>query len=354
MSLVFEALKKGHAPTAPVPAFMPAPAPLTVPVAEVAPAPVAVAIEVPVPFLAQPPAPPAAPMAPAATSALSTMAANSGLSGQVLALVAGMALAGGGAWLYWAGKASNNVPAPVPAAQVAVAPIAAPLPIPVLAPLPAPVAISAPVAVGTPVSIVARNPMPEAAPVLKTPEPRALVAPAKTAAPAAPAAVPAATVAAAAVAIAPAASAPAVVATAPEVKPVVRPLNTQVVVTIEPTPLDVREVFQTFVQLLQTGQLAEAQAVADKISSALGRNHVMSLRAQGYVALKKNELGLARGHYLQLHQLLPEDREAGLNLALIEWRQGDKEAAAKRVARLLEKYPGDAELQALHLNVRTP
>ena len=305
MSLVFEALKKGHNPTAPVSA--PAPAPEVVPVAAPAPTP-----------------------APVATSAPFAAGENRGLSGQVVALVAGMALAGGGAWLYWAGKASNNVPAPVPAAQIAIAPMAAPLPTPVLAPLPAPVAV--------------------AAPALKAQEPRALVAPAKAAAPAATAVVPAV----AAVAIAPAASAPAAVAAAPEVKPVVRPLNTQVVVTIEPTPFDVREVFQSFVQLLQTGQLAEAQSAADKITGALGSNHVMSLRAQGYVALKKNELGLARGHYLQLQQLLPEDREAGLNLALIEWRQGNKEAAAKRVARLLEKYPGDAELQALHLNVRTP
>jgi TolA-binding protein len=331
MSLVFEALKKGHNPTAPVSAPVPAPAPEVVPVAAPAPTP-----------------------APVATSAPFAAGENRGLSGQVVALVAGMALAGGGAWLYWAGKASNNVPAPVPAAQIAIAPMAAPLPAPVLAPLPEPVAIAAPVAVVAPVAIVAHKPVPEASLALKAPEPRALVAPAKTASPVAPAAVPAAIVATAAVAVAPATSAPAAVAAAPEVKPVVRPLNTQVVVTIEPTPFDVREVFQSFVQLLQTGQLAEAQSAADKITGALGSNHVMSLRAQGYVSLKKNELGLARGHYLQLHQLLPEDREAALNLALIEWRQGNKEAAAKRVARLLEKYPGDAELQALHLNVRTP
>jgi hypothetical protein len=342
MSLVFEALKKGHTPTAPASAYVPVP----VAVAEVASAPVAVAVEIAVPILAQP----LAPMKPAATSAPSAVVASSGLSGQVLALVAGMALAGSGAWLYWAGKASNNNPAAVPAAQVAVAPIAAPLPMPVPAPSPAPISIAAPAAAVAPVSIAAHKPMPEVAPVLKAPEPLTRVAPAKTAAPV----TPAATVAAVAVAIAPAASAPAAVAVAPEVKPAVRPLNTQVMVTIEPTPFDVREVFQSFVQLLQTGQLAEAQTAADKITVALGSNHVMSLRAQGYVALKKNELGLARGHYLQLHQLLPEDREAGLNLALIEWRQGNKEAAAKRVARLLEKYPGDAELQALHLNVRTP
>ena len=141
----------------------------------------------------------------------------------------------------------------------------------------------------------------------------------------------------------------------PEPKPAPRaPINTHVQVNIEPNPFDVRDVFQQFVQTLQAGQMPEAQAAADRISSAMGRNHVMSLRAQGYLALKKDNLALARSQYFLLHQLLPEDREAGLNLALIEWRQGDRESASKRVARLLERFPNDQEIQALYLNVRNP
>ena len=151
----------------------------------------------------------------------------------------------------------------------------------------------------------------------------------------------------------------AVVATAPvappEPKPVPRaPVNTHVQVNIEPNPFDVRDVFQQFVQMLQAGKMPEAQAAADRISSAMGRSHVVSLRAQGYLALKKDDLALARSQYFLLHQLLPEDREAGLNLALIEWRQGDRESASKHVARLLERFPNDQEIQALYLNVRNP
>ena len=132
------------------------------------------------------------------------------------------------------------------------------------------------------------------------------------------------------------------------------PVNTHVQVNIEPNLFDVREVFQQFVQLLQAGQIPEAQATADRISNAMGRNHLMSLRAQGYLALKKGDLALARSQYFQLHQLLPEDREAGLNLALIEWRQGDRDSASKRVALLLERFPNDQEIQALYINVRNP
>ena len=134
----------------------------------------------------------------------------------------------------------------------------------------------------------------------------------------------------------------------------VPPLNTQVQLTSDTNSFDVREAFQAFVQLLQMGKLPEAQMAADKFTNALGGNHVMSLRAQGYLAFKKNDLGKAKGHYLQLQQLLPEDREAGLNLGLIDWRQGEKDSAAKRVARLLEKFPNDPEIQALYFNVRNP
>ena len=297
MSLIFEALKKGQAP-------------LAVPSA---------------------PSVPRQPLAPAAEApgALpgAAPAAAVPLSGLIMAVLAGMLLAGGGAWLYWAGKASN-VSSPVIPSPVALAPVA-----------PTPAVARAPVAVPA-------APAPEAAAAIVPA--RAPVAPATPKFIAAPA--PAASVALAA------AAAPASKAVAPpEPKPAPRaPINTHVQVNIEPNAFDVRDVFQQFVQLLQAGQLPEAQAAADRISSAMGRNHVMSLRAQGYLALKKDDLPLARSQYFLLHQLLPEDREAGLNLALIEWRQGDRDSASKRVARLLERFPNDQEIQALYLNVRNP
>jgi hypothetical protein len=246
-----------------------------------------------------------------------------------------MVLAGGGAWLYWAGKTSDVnrpviampatapalVPVPVPAVPVAPAlPIQASVVVP-----PAPVVVAVPTVPMVPTAHV----VPVVPVVAATP---ALVKVAKVAAPAV-----------------------LVVAPVVEVKPPVRaPINTQVVVSVEVNQFEVREAFQSFLQLLQLGQLTDAQIAADKISTAMGRNHVMSLRAQGYLALKKNDLVAAKRQYLQLNQLLPEDRESGLNLALIDWRLGEKESAAKRVSGLLEKFPNDSEIQALNLNVRNP
>ena len=281
MSLIFEALKKGRAAAAP-------PALGTQPIL----------------------APLASPQGRASTLPW---------SGTLLAVLAGMLLAGGGAWLYWAGKASNlNLSGSAPPVQVAI------LQSPVLAPsLIAPPPVTVPAVLKPIPVVVAAKP----ASALSTPPVLAVSKIVKTAA-------------------------PELVAV---VKTVNRPpINTQVQVSTEANAFDVREAFQAFVQRLQMGQLPEAQVAADRITAAMGRSHVMSLRAQGYLALKKNDLGQAKSQYLQLHQLLPEDREAGLNLALIDWRQGEKEAAAKRVAHLLEKFPNDPEIQALYINVRNP
>ncbi len=148
-----------------------------------------------------------------------------------------------------------------------------------------------------------------------------------------------------------AASATATAEPKPAPKP---PINTQVQLTSEVQPFDVREAFQGFLRLVQMGQLPEAQRGADQITKALGSGHVVSLRAQGYLALKKNELERAKAYYLQLHQRLPDDREAGLNLSLIDWRLGERDSAAQRLARLVEKFPDDPEIRSLQQNVRVP
>jgi hypothetical protein len=362
MSLIFEALKgggTGRTSTASSPELRLTPEAVASPQPMAAPQPQAV-------------------VAPAANQAATPW------GGLALAATVGMVIAGGGAWLYQSGRdaqpsrpspqVASNPPAiavPAPVTALAPAPIA-PAPVAAVAPAPAPAVIAA---VAPPVQVAAVVPAVTAVPSpAPAPQPAPVAAPAVVISPTAPvakkppvarqvvAAAPAAPVvvakapAPAAIASAPAtkASSPASAAAAePEPKPAPRPpINTQVQLTSEAQPFDVRDAFQGFIRLMQLGQLPEAQASADQITKALGAKHVVSLRAQGYLALKKNELDQAKTQYLQLQQILPEDREAGLNLALIDWRMGDREAAAKRVARLMDKYPNDPEIRSLHQNVR--
>ena len=277
-------------------------------------------------------------------------AAKTPWSGMVAGGLVGILLAGGAGWLYQTSNSANlksSSSVPQAQTQVAVLPQAAITPSPVALPVAAAPVISMP----SPVVVTATP-----APVLATatPAPVALaeakpvpVSPARVIAVAEPKTVAALPVSQAVKAVAPE---PAAAATPVKLQPIL----TQVQLSTEGNQFDARVSFQNFLQLLKMGQLPEAGVAADKISAAMGRNHVISLRAQGYLALKKNDLVRAKSQYLQLHDLLPEDREAGLNLALIDWRQGEKDAATKRVADMVEKFPNDPEVLALQLNVRNP
>jgi hypothetical protein len=234
--------------------------------------------------------------------------------------------------------AASRVAAPAPPKPKAIGPAVAAAPVPAAAPV---VKAAAPV-------------VKAAAPVVKAAAP-ATVAAAPAPAVAAPAVVAALAVAAAPspVAAIPVTAAAAASAPVPVPAPAVKaPINTHVQISTQPSPLDVREAFQSFLRQTQMRQWPEAQRTADQISTALGAGHVMALRAQGYLALQKDDLPRARSQYLQLQQTLPEDREAGLNLALIEWRSGDREAAASRLVGLVQKFPNDPQIQALSQNVR--
>lgn len=115
---------------------------------------------------------------------------------------------------------------------------------------------------------------------------------------------------------------------------------------------DARAAFQSFLHQVQAQQWNEARRTRDAMQAALGPEHVLTLRVQGYLALRQNELDSARQSYRKLLERLPDDREGGLNLALIDWRSGDKEAARKRVGMLLDKFPQDGEIKALAQNIR--
>jgi hypothetical protein len=208
----------------------------------------------------------------------------------------------------------------------------------------APVAAVAPLAAKRPAPVLAQTPTP--APAVAAPVATPVAVPVLTAVAPSPAAAP----------VSLATAPPVLPATAVQTKPAPTPppANTQVQVNIEANSLDVREAFQTFLRQVKLGQYQDAQRTADQISVAMGSTHVMSLRAQGYLALQQNSLVLAKSFYLQLQQAQPEDREAGLNLALVEWRLGEVESASARVARLVDRFPNDQEIRALYLNLRKP
>ena len=99
----------------------------------------------------------------------------------------------------------------------------------------------------------------------------------------------------------------------------------------------VREVLAVDTQAVKRGDILARLDDSDaklNLSQAEAELARAERRVQGYLALRQNELDKARSSYQRLLDRLPDDREGGLNLALIDWRSGDKDAARKRLSAL--------------------
>ena len=130
-------------------------------------------------------------------------------------------------------------------------------------------------------------------------------------------------------------------------------MDDQIQVESRPLDLDVGAVFRQFMRHMQMKQYAEARAAANRVTQAMGAQHVMSLRVQGYLALAQNELASAMDQYLQLQASFPDDREAGFNLAVIDWRLGNKVSALRRAQVLMQKHPDDIEVRTFYFSIRS-
>lgn len=98
---------------------------------------------------------------------------------------------------------------------------------------------------------------------------------------------------------------------------------------------------------VEQGRLADAQARLDALALRLPARSLTLLRARAWLAMARADHGLARTLYTQLVERVPDDRNASLNLAVLDARTGDAEAALERLARLDAGRPGSAD--ATHL-----
>jgi len=71
------------------------------------------------------------------------------------------------------------------------------------------------------------------------------------------------------------------------------------------------------------------------------------LRMKGFLGLRAGRPDDARAAYDALLVRLPDDREANLNLAVIDWQAGERAAALERVRRVAVRHPDDAQVQAM-------
>lgn len=114
-----------------------------------------------------------------------------------------------------------------------------------------------------------------------------------------------------------------------------------------PSPVSPAVLLSAFNGAMADGQRERARALLHQARLALGDEHLLVARMEGYYCMRADCVERARRAYTAILSRLPHDREAGYNLALIDWQAARTGAARERIRGLLVHYPSDEALRAL-------
>ncbi len=102
---------------------------------------------------------------------------------------------------------------------------------------------------------------------------------------------------------------------------------------------------------LAAGEVAAARGHLEQLEQLLPRRSLTLLRSRAWYALVAGDDAVARSLYGELAARVPGDREATINLAIVEARLGEHDAAMQRLQRLLanngQGWDGDGQALAL-------
>jgi hypothetical protein len=116
--------------------------------------------------------------------------------------------------------------------------------------------------------------------------------------------------------------------------------------------VDLAALFRRFTAAANAGQLATAQSLIEQTAEQTGAESTLVMRMTGFLALKQGQLERARNAYTDVVDRMPDDREANMNLVLIDLQQGASAPAKQRAQRLQERYPDDAAIRTLTASIR--
>lgn len=98
-----------------------------------------------------------------------------------------------------------------------------------------------------------------------------------------------------------------------------------------------------FSSAMNAGDHATARTALADLEASLPPRSITALRMRAWYAVDSGDDVVARDAYAQLLQRLPDDVNAGVNLALLDMRAGRREAALGRINALYTQHP-DVEL----------
>lgn len=90
---------------------------------------------------------------------------------------------------------------------------------------------------------------------------------------------------------------------------------------------------------MSAGNYEQARSHLSKLQSKLPAQSITLLRMQAWYAVDTSDDDSARGLFLRIIDRVPDDQNAGVNIALIDWRAKRFSAALARIDRLHQIYP---------------
>jgi Flp pilus assembly protein TadD len=95
------------------------------------------------------------------------------------------------------------------------------------------------------------------------------------------------------------------------------------------------------------GDAQAAEKLLGDFATVKGKDHPYLLKLKAYRFLQAGDYVAAEGLLSQVLALQPSDRDASVNMVVVEAHTGRIDAARRRVARLMELFPEDETLAAM-------
>jgi len=102
---------------------------------------------------------------------------------------------------------------------------------------------------------------------------------------------------------------------------------------------DVSHWVNLFSSAMSAGNYEEARAHLTQLQAKLPAQSITSLRMQAWYAVDTSDDTTAREVFMRILDRVPDDQNAGVNIALIDWRANRFSAALARIDRLHQLYP---------------
>lgn len=110
--------------------------------------------------------------------------------------------------------------------------------------------------------------------------------------------------------------------------------------------LNVTQLSQRIASAMQSRDQALVGRLMEELEKTQGSSSLFLIRLKAYWQIQQNNLEKARRLLEEVLAKKPDDKESGLNLAVVDMRAGRMEPARRRLERLQHLYPEDDEIAA--------